>query len=375
MPYFVNSFTNSILNSIAIAPAKAIVNGTIVNIFGTYNAEDGHKRFEGDITTTIEGTQPLHLYFLGGKGFTPTIESNTATVIISDQSSQYPVISYAPTKTNFDGTGSYEAKLLNKCSIMKFNVTTPSTAAICITGMNNKVSVDFTNPTGADNGFTYEQNGAGVIKMPAKDAENATWAIVLPQVKLDEGGANSIYSTDGYAGSRPEIHAIESNKYYNSGIAMTIAEAVWDGDLAHITSESTEAFATATDGMTITGTLDVNKKISIADGATVILHNVSINGTNGEYYEWAGITCLGDATIILSGTNTVKGFHGDYPGIRAAAGKTLIINGTGSLMASSNGWGAGIGGGSGSGLACGNIEILGRFVSDKSYSINGRKMR
>lgn len=32
---------NSILNSIAIAPAKAIVNGTIINIFGTYNAEDG----------------------------------------------------------------------------------------------------------------------------------------------------------------------------------------------------------------------------------------------------------------------------------------------------------------------------------------------
>ena len=118
---------------------------------------------------------------------------------------------------------------------------------------------------------------------------------------------------------------------------------------------------TAQDGDILTGTLGSNVKISIADGATVTLNNVTINGTNDYDYEWAGITCLGNATIILSGTNTVKGFYENYPGIQAAAGKTLTINGTGSLTASSNGYSAGIGGGSG--VACGNIEIQGGTIT------------
>ena len=120
----------------------------------------------------------------------------------------------------------------------------------------------------------------------------------------------------------------------------------------------------AKDGETLTGTLAGNYKISIADGATVTLDGVTINGVDDSKYEWAGITCLGDATIILSGTNTVTGFYGDYPGIQAAAGKTLIINGTGSLTASSLGKGAGIGGANN--VACGNIEIQGGTITATS---------
>ena len=119
---------------------------------------------------------------------------------------------------------------------------------------------------------------------------------------------------------------------------------------------------TAQNGETLTGTLANNVKISIADGATVTLNNVNINGsdtwTSGNY---ACITCLGDATIILSGTNTVKGFYENYPGIQAAVGKTLTINGTGSLTARSNGYGVGIGGGYN--IACGNIEIQGGTIT------------
>ena len=59
---------------------------------------------------------------------------------------------------------------------------------------------------------------------------------------------------------------------------------------------------------TITGTLGAKVKISIADGAAVTLRNADINGENWESCSWAGITCMGDATIILKGTNTVKGF-------------------------------------------------------------------
>jgi len=119
---------------------------------------------------------------------------------------------------------------------------------------------------------------------------------------------------------------------------------------------------TAQNGETLTGTLASNVQISIADGATVILNNVNINGsgtwTSGYY---AGITCEGNATIILSGTNTVKGFYDEYPGIYVPVGNTVTIQGTGSLTASSNGYSAGIGGCWG--ISCGNIEIQGGVIT------------
>ena len=127
------------------------------------------------------------------------------------------------------------------------------------------------------------------------------------------------------------------------------------------------AATTIQDGYRVTGTLGANVNISIAAGATVTLDGVTINGVNNSSYKWAGITCEGDATIILKDgtTNTVKGFYEDYPGILAAVGHTLIIKGgtagTGSLEASSNGYGAGIGGGNQ--IACGNIEIQGGKIT------------
>ena len=138
------------------------------------------------------------------------------------------------------------------------------------------------------------------------------------------------------------------------------------------------------DGSVVTGTLGVNKKISIAAGATVTLDGVSINAdgtfTTGNY---AGITCLGDATIVLKegSTNFVKGFYEDYPGIYVPVGSTLIIQGPGTLNASSNGYSAGIGAGGESfdndeiEKACGSIEIQGGIInatgSDVGAGIGG----
>ena len=185
---------------------------------GSLTCQDNTVSGEVNITETVEG-EHLHFYLLGGKGFTPVIDetNNTATVNISEQATNYPVISYAPSKEAYNGAGSYTARLLNKCSIVKFNVTTPSTAAICITGMNNKVTVNFADPTAEDNGFSYDMDGDGLITMPGVTAENTTtWAIVLPQEALAAGEEGSAY-TEGYTGTRPLIHAIESNKFYHEG--------------------------------------------------------------------------------------------------------------------------------------------------------------
>ena len=121
-------------------------------------------------------------------------------------------------------------------------------------------------------------------------------------------------------------------------------------------------------GMTLTGTLDGTTqkyKISIADGATVTLSNATINGvyTDDSHELWAGLTCEGDATIILDGTNAVQNFNRYYPGLQPGpTGTTLTIRGSGSLTATGREIGTGIGtnydGGS-----CGNIRIEGGTVT------------
>ena len=125
---------------------------------------------------------------------------------------------------------------------------------------------------------------------------------------------------------------------------------------------------TAQHGEALTGTLGQNVQISIADGATIMLNNVSINANSAwDSGDYAGITCEGNATIVLSGTNTVKAIGGYYPGIYVPEGKTLTIRGEGSLTASGrNGEdGAGIGGGNG--LSCGNIVIEGGTITATAY--------
>ena len=146
-----------------------------------------------------------------------------------------------------------------------------------------------------------------------------------------------------------------AGKYYQSTIKMTEYNTI---DLSSVTENTT-----AQDGDVLTGTLGANVKISIADGATVTLNGVTINGTDDSSYKWAGLTCEGDATITLADgtTNIVKGFDSGYSGIYVPSGKTLIIKGqavgNGTLEASSNVSGAGIG--CSWGLSCGNIEIQG----------------
>ena len=124
----------------------------------------------------------------------------------------------------------------------------------------------------------------------------------------------------------------------------------------------------AGNGETLTGKLASSHKISIATGATVILKDVSINyDINPELSgSFAGITCLGGATLIISGTeNYVKGFSSGHPGIFVPSPSTLSITGNGTLYALGHEYGAGIGSGRYNITdykACGNIVIQGGTV-------------
>ena len=176
--------------------------------------------FVGNITNPTEG-QPLHFYFLGNLTPQETLGAGTTeecSVVISDQTEHLPVISYAPSYENYvSGVTAYTGHLLNKCALVKFNVTTPSNSPICITGMKNKVTVDFSQNT-----VTPSIDGEGVIKLPTGAGENVEkWAILLPQEAMEEG--ENAYSEDGrYLGSCPAIPAIPENGYWAEGIAVSV---------------------------------------------------------------------------------------------------------------------------------------------------------
>lgn len=178
----------------------------------TYNGTN----FSGDITSPME-SQPLHFYFLGNVTPTESLvvgETSSCSVIISDQTTSHPVISYAPSNQYYSAaTTNYTATLINKCALVKFNVTTASDAATCIIGMNNKVTVDF-----ATNEFAYNQEGDGVITLEAGNGEK--WAILLPQEGIEEGNA---YSNDEvFTGICAAVPTVYENDYLPTGIEVTV---------------------------------------------------------------------------------------------------------------------------------------------------------
>ena len=161
-----------------------------------------------------------------------------------------------------------------------------------------------------------------------------------------------------------KVYAIDTNGDGNPQIGATTAVTVTAG-AGTITLTSGTGEVTLQDGDILTGTGGTNTHVMIADGATVTLSDVNITAIpDYSSREWAGITCLGDATITLADgtTNSVKGGRFLYPGIYIPAGHTLTIQGNGSLEAatqdrSGSGLGSGAGIGGISKVECGNIVI------------------
>ena len=315
---------------------------------GDLTTTDG-STFSGNVNISGEPTDgKIHFYYLDGKS--QTVNNGQCTVDISDQTSGLPVISYAC--VDYSSSNTYtNVKMRNQCALVKFDLGEVSTnTAITLTGLKTEATIGFggtvTNGTATGNIVTY---GTGSTR----------YAVVLSdQAEVTEG----TISAEGYEGTFSIPTAAYTNAFLTNA-TMTLTEAASTIiDLADVKSNTTVG-----DGAILTGTLGANVKISIADGATVTLNGVSINGENDKDCSWAGITCEGNATIILKdgSTNTVRGFYEDYPGIYAAVGYTLTIKGgaagTGKLTASSNGSGAGIGGGYE--IPCGSIEIQGGVIT------------
>ena len=211
------------------------------------------------------------------------------------------------------------------------------------------------------------------ITLPTGGGANVVYAALrfdpLGEYETDEitytvvGTDNKTY----YAMKTSPQAGFELGKFYTATIALTATVGGSDEtiDLSNVSSNIVVA-----DGSTLSGTLDGathRYQIMIAHGANVTLSGATITGldwVDGQP-NFAGITCLGDATITLADdkVNEVNGGPA-YAGIFVPEGSTLTIrggtDGTGELAAT--GWNA-AGIGSNKYNACGNISIEGGNIT------------
>ena len=330
---------------------------------GTLTKDGG--MFSGTVSADdlVDG-QPLYFYFLGNKQGELQTGVTTCTVNISDQTGypNLPVISMGrsiDTQTGnivkyASGMTSFSSRLYNKCSLMKFNVTTPSDAAICITGMNNQVTVNF-----GTNVFTYGQVNGGLIKMrgQAGSGEKTYWAIVLPKEDVTPVGV--AYSEDNnYTGNCPEIDVIEVNKYYDSGIALSVSTHAWNVNSVYLRVNNAGDTYSDECGFTVTATENASwaggdAGIRLATSEDKLTFESTVGNitkieitTHSEYGEMVGTPSSGweysnhkltwtgtpSSTVELGCVVSSKGIPGggpggggDEPGIDPGGGGVVII--------------------------------------------------
>lgn len=182
---------------------------------GKLSCEDGV--FCGSIVNPVTNDY-LHFYHIGNIEVESLVAGSTAECIfnITDQINSLPVISYGHSYEKYSsGTTSYEARLENKCALVKFDVSTPSaSAATCVLGLKNKVHIYF---DGA--GFEYGVEDDGKILLPS--GEGARWAILLPQDEMSAGEEGSAFS-GRYVGHRGEIPEINIGEAYGGGVEVVM---------------------------------------------------------------------------------------------------------------------------------------------------------
>ena len=221
--------------------------------------------------------------------------------------------------------------------------------------------VNVTNLTISDGGSGIELDGShtkGDLTITPVSGTNVIYAAIAGVTNSDL----TLSATDGtnsYTYMKSNV-TFENGKYYEVAVKMKKQESYT------LSSETGAINITSGQHAILTGTGGSDTHVTIADGAIVTLNNVTINTIpNDATHKWAGLTCLGNAIILLEGTNSIKGGYEDYPGIHVATGKMLTISGSGSLTASSGagteGYAAAIGAGYAG--ACGSIIIKGGDIT------------
>ena len=308
------------------------------------DADAATANLSGELSgVTIAATDELTLQFPKSGDFSYAGQKGTLSDIAQNfdyATADVTVASVTNGNINVSGTTTFT----NHQAIVKFifvdkadGTTKLSPTALTVSDGTSNISTLTDIPDGT---YSDPNNGAGVlfVAIPGFSGKTITLTATI-------GGTVYTYT-------RPST-SFTNGQYYEITVKM---------EKAYVNLSALTSNYTAQDGDVLKGSLNSIVKIEVAAGATVTLDGATINGVYSDNtYYWSGINCLGDATIILSGENTVKGFHCNCPGIYVPYGNKLIIQGSGSLNASSNGYGAGIGGGYN--VSCGDIKIEGGNIT------------
>ena len=169
------------------------------------------------------------------------------------------------------------------------------------------------------------------------------------------------FSVQGmYKSSATDVSATPKNHYETSSTGVTLTAGKFYRSI-------NVSFIPWTNLEPITG--NQSTTVTIPNCGILTLDGATISVTSGP-----AIMCEGYATIILSGTNSVTTSADEKAVIQAGpAGSTLIIQGTGSLTATSSSLASNGGAGIGSGNVgtCGNITINGGTITANGYAENG----
>jgi hypothetical protein len=236
-------------------------------------------------------------------------------------------------------------------------------------------------------GISFGANKQAIVRFRLQNSKGEEFSASTLLVKLggkdiivkptDDGGLSELYvAVPPVSTAEVKLYAIEADvlfyHYTKTGVTFaagkfyTITVKMDSESIVELNHMSSDGQRIVEDGEILTGRIgfeeeeDNGNYIQIADGATVMLLDAHITSTLS-----AGITCLGDATIVVANEdediNEITSESSGYPGILVAAGYTLTILGPGTLTATGANGGAGIG--AGKDQTAGNIIIAGGTIT------------
>lgn len=335
------------------ADAKTLAITECGTLTATVNPDDATEAtLTGTLTTApAEGSGIILIYpsypwdYTGQKGTLENIAANydyAISIILSGD--------WSMENNHISVTGDAPVEFENKQAIVRFNLQDKAGNAISATSLTvHEASNKLVQTVESELSRT-----CGDLTITPEDASSVIWVAlngvdestsVLTLTATTEDGDTYTYTT------KLSFTGFTHGQFYSITVKMN--------RLVDLSKRS--YIFEAQDGDVLMGELPVGYGVEIPNGATVTLRDASING-NGR----PGITCNGDATIILEGSNTVTGSDGQ-PGIYVPESFTLTIKGSGSLRAEGSTYeyggnkqgGAGIGGRPGGG----NVIIEGGFIT------------
>ena len=269
--------------------------------------------------------------------------------------------------TGSEASVSGPVTMANECCICKFNILLPLSDQVS-TVTHYDIAIAF------DGGETYtlkeipkdRLNELYVAMRPVSSAQ----ATITAKGYISSGGSVSLADPTILSTHSKVINSVTlvAGKFYRN-VPVTLQKGIFiylNGNVQFSNSDE----LLLVDGAVVAGVGGANTQLKIADGATVTLNGLTNTGITQDA-NIPGIECLGDATIILAGENSITGRE-FAPGIFVPYGHTLTIKGSGTLIATGGntnktGSSSGLIGGAGIGgtkdVSCGNIVIAGGTIT------------